>query len=58
MLSDMLEQVNVSFTIYTFEKYFRKNGYPQNFIATCFKLFLDMIHFLKEKVPKVEKMSL
>ena len=34
---------------------FQKNGYPENFIDRCFKLFLNRIHYLKEKVPTVEK---
>ena len=33
---------------------FHKNGYPENFIDS-FKLFLNRIHILKEKVPTVEK---
>ena len=33
---------------------FQKNGYPENFIDRCFKLFLNRIHILKEKVPTVE----
>ena len=34
---------------------FQKNGYPDNFIVRCFKLFLNIIHILKEKVPTVGK---
>ena len=37
---------------------FKKNGNPENFIDRCFKLFLDRIHILKEKVPTVEKKPL
>ena len=37
---------------------FKKNGYPENFIDRCFKLFLDRIQILKEKVPTVEKTPL
>ena len=37
---------------------FQKNGYPENFIDRCFKLFLNRIHILKEKVPTVEKKPL
>ena len=37
---------------------FKKNGYPENFIDRCFKLLLDRIHILKEKVPTVEKKPL
>ena len=37
---------------------FQKNGYPENFIARCFKLFLNRIHILKDKVPIVEKKPL
>ena len=37
---------------------FKKNGYPENFIDRCFKLFLDRIHILEEKVPTVEKKPL
>ena len=37
---------------------FQKNGYPDNFIGRCFKLFLNRIHILKEKVPTVEKKPL
>ena len=34
---------------------FQKNGFSENFIDRCFKLFLNRIHILKEKVPTVEK---
>ena len=37
---------------------FQKNGYPENFIDRCFKLILNKIHILKEKVPKVDKKAL
>ena len=37
---------------------FQKNGYPENFIDRCFKLFLNRIHILKERVPTVEKKPL
>ena len=37
---------------------FQKNGCPENFIDRCFKLFLNRIHILKEKVPTVEKKQL
>ena len=37
---------------------FQKNGYPENFIDRCFKLFLNRTHILKEKVPTVEKKPL
>ena len=37
---------------------FCKNGYPENFIDQCFKKFLDNIHFVKEKVPRVERKRL
>ena len=37
---------------------FQKRGYPENFIDRCFKLFLNRIHILKEKVPTVEKKPL
>ena len=37
---------------------FQKNGYPENFIDRCFKLFLNKIDILKEKVPKVVKKPL
>ena len=37
---------------------FQKNGYPENFIYRCFKLFLNRIHILKEKVLTVEKKPL
>ena len=37
---------------------FQKNGYPENVIDTCFKLFLNRIHILKEKIPTVEKKPL
>ena len=39
-------------------KIFQKNGYPQNFIGRCFKLFLNRIHILKGIVPVVEKKHL
>ena len=37
---------------------FQKNGYAENFIDWCFKLFLNRIHILKEKIPTVEKKPL
>ena len=37
---------------------FQKNGYLENFIYRCFKLFLNIIHILKERVPTVEKKPL
>ena len=37
---------------------FQKNGYPENFIDRCFKLLLNRIYILKEKVPTVEKKPL
>ena len=37
---------------------FQKNGFPENFIDRCFKLFLNRICILKEKVPTVEKKPL
>ena len=37
---------------------FQENGYPENFIDTCFQLFLNRIHILKEKIPTVEKKPL
>ena len=36
----------------------QKNGYPENLIDRCFKLLLNRIHILKEKVPTVEKKAL
>ena len=36
----------------------RKNGYTENFIDQCFKKFLDNIHLVKEKVPRVERKRL
>ena len=37
---------------------FQKNGYPENFIDRCFKLFLNLIHIFKQKVPTVAKKPL
>ena len=37
---------------------FRKNGYPENSIDRCFKLILNRIRILKEKVSRVEKKPL
>ena len=34
---------------------FQRNSYPENFLDKCFKLFLNRIHTLKEKVPTVEE---
>ena len=39
-------------------KIFRKNGYPENFIDSCLKLFLNRIHILVEKVSTIEKKPL
>ena len=36
----------------------QKSFYPENFIGRCFKLFVNRIHILKERVSIVEKMSL
>ena len=36
---------------------FQKDVYPEDFIVKCFKLFLNKIHIVKEKVPAVEKES-
>ena len=36
----------------------QKNGYLENFNDRCFKLFLNRIHILKEKVPTFEKKPL
>ena len=36
----------------------QKNEFPENFIDRCFKLFLNRIHILKEKVSTVEKKPL
>ena len=33
------------------------NVYPENFIDRCFKLFVNRIHILKERVSIVEKRS-
>ena len=56
----------MSFTIETEQRYnshilrdiFQKNGYPENFIDICFKLFLNLIHILKNMLPTVEKKPL
>ena len=32
---------------------FQKNGYPENFIDRCFRLFLNRIHIIKEKIEKM-----
>ena len=37
---------------------FQESDYPENFIDRCFKLFLNRIHILKEKVPTVKKKPL
>ena len=34
---------------------FQKNGYPENFIDRCFKLFLNRTHMPNKKVSTVEK---
>ena len=36
----------------------QKNFHPENLIGRCFKLFVNRIHILKERVSIVEKMSL
>ena len=36
----------------------QKNGYQEKFIGRCFKIFLNRIYILKEKVPIVEKKPL
>ena len=47
--------VNIPSTIEILREIFQKNGFPENFIDRCFKLFLKRTHILKEKVCKVEK---
>ena len=37
---------------------FQKNGYPENFIDRCFKMFLNNVYLVKENVPTVEKKRL
>ena len=37
---------------------FQKNGYPKNLIDACFKLLLNRIQILKEKILTDEKTSL
>ena len=37
---------------------FQKNGYPENFVDRCFKLFLNRIDILKEKGATVKKKPL
>ena len=37
---------------------FWKNGFPDNFLDRCFKLFLNEIHILEEKVPTIERKPL
>ena len=39
-------------------KIFQKNDYLENYLDRCFKLFLNKIHILKEKVPTIEKKPL
>ena len=39
-------------------KIFQKNGYPENFIDSSLKLFLNRIHILIEKVSTIEKKPL
>ena len=46
---------NVSFTFDTFKRDISKNGYPENFIDRCFRLFINR---MKENVPAVEKKPL
>ena len=40
------------------KRIFCKNGYPENFIDKCFKMFLDNIHLAKENVPAAGKKRL
>ena len=37
---------------------FKNNGYPENFINNCFKVFLDNKYRVKEKVMTVPKKTL
>ena len=37
---------------------FKSNGYPENFIYNCFKVFLDSKYRLQEKVITVPKKTL
>ena len=36
----------------------QKNGYPENFIDRCFKLFLNRTHILREKKKRKEEQTL
>ena len=45
----MLWLVNVSSTTDTLREIFQKNGYLENFIDRCFKLFSSRIHTLKKR---------
>ena len=47
--------VNVSFTIDTLKGNILEKRLGRNFINKCLKLLLNKIHFLKEKVPTIEK---
>ena len=40
------------------KRIFCKNDYPENFIDKYFKKFLGNIHFVKDKVPTVERKRL
>ena len=40
------------------KKVFLKNGYPEDFINTCFKEFMDNIHVVKKTTLTVEKKHL
>ena len=40
------------------KRIFGKNGYPENVIDECFKIFLDNIHLAKENVSTVGKKGL
>ena len=40
------------------KRIFRKNDYPENFIDKCYKMSVDNIHLVKEKVPTVERKHL
>ena len=58
MFSDMLTWSMFHQQLILLKEIFQKNGYPENFIDKCFKLFLNRVHILKEKVSTVEKKPL
>ena len=51
-------KIGMIYTMTLLTEIFQKNGFPENNIDKCFKLFLNITHILKEEVLTVAKKAL